>query len=342
MQVVTNENLVQLIQTGKVDDFKPPEAPAVAVKEGEQARDDGGKFVKPDAPLDTSTEKADKADTAAESEAGKSKEVAGTTEEEDPKSENYGDDLPEKARKKIGNKHRLMKEAEEFAEREFDRRKAAERRAAELEEENLKLKAKSGPAQEGNDKSQDLKEPVPEDFKTVAEYARAVIKYEKALDARASVEQEQKSSVEKERERLGAAFKKQEAEVIAAHPDYRETVNRFDPSDLPGHIAQYLIESGPLLTYQLAKLSVIERNRITQLSPIRAIAELGKLEAKLEKPAAKQESSTEQPAVSKAPSPIKPLSGDGAVPVNKDPATMSFQELREYERQREAERRARR
>jgi len=340
MQVVTPENFVQLVQTGKVDDFKAPEPVTAEVKP------DAKPEAKPDdAPrnadgtfktLDTQPEKDDKADTAqAESKPDDQAAKVEADEESD-------DDLPEKVRKKIGAKHRAMKEAEEFAEREFNKRKAAERQADELREEISKLKSKSGPEQEGEGKSQDLKEPIPEDFKTVAEYARAVIKYEKALDARASAEQEQKSSVEKERERLGAAFKKQEAEVIAANPDYRKVVSDFDPTDLPGHIAQYLIESGPLLTYHVAKLSVVERARIAQLSPIRAIAELGKLEAKLEKPAAKQEPQVEQPAISRAPSPIKPLGGDGAVPVHKNPADMSFKELREYERQQEADKRARR
>src|SRR6187431_217308 len=129
MQVVTPENFVQLIQTGKVDDFKAPEAPVAEVKAevkpaavaDDAPRNADGTFKA----LDTATEKTDKAVTAdAKADAGKTEEVVGATEEGDPNSENYGDDLPEKARKKIGNKHRLMREAEELAEREFDRRKA--------------------------------------------------------------------------------------------------------------------------------------------------------------------------------------------------------------------------
>jgi hypothetical protein len=72
------------------------------------------------------------------------------------------------------------------------------------------------------------------------------------------------------------------------------------------------------LGYHLAK-NRDELNRILNLSPIRAIAELGKLEASLEKKPAK-EPITEKVAVksvSKAPAPITPIEGKSA-PVNPD------------------------
>ncbi len=110
----------------------------------------------------------------------------------------------------------------------------------------------------------------------------AVIEYRLDKRERERAEKAAKSSAQSEQERLQAAFRKQETEVIAAHPDYRKVVTDFDPTGIPPHMAQYLMESGPLLTYHVAKLSLAERDRIAQLSPIRAIAELGKLEAKLE------------------------------------------------------------
>ncbi len=337
MQVIDSTNFEQLVTTGKVPDFVAPAAPAAEakaeVKADDKPRADDGTFKAVDKP----DEKADKGTTAAA-------DAATETKADDPPATDDPDDedLPEKVRKKIGAKHRAMKEAEEFGEREFNRRKSAEQRVAQLEQELAQAKTKSVPAQDSPVESSDPAEPKPEDFKTVAEYARAVIKYEKSLDAKADAEKATKSAAETEFERLGASFKKQETEVIAANPDYREVVAKFDPTDMPGHIPQYLIESGPLLTYHFAKLPLAERSRIAQLSPIRAIAELGKLEAKLEKPAPKQEEPAKTPAVSRAPSPITPLSGDGTVPVNKDPATMTLQELREYERTRSAEQRSRR
>ncbi len=337
MQVVTNENLTQLIQTGKVDEFVAPAAPVAEVKaetaKGEPERNEDGTFKT----VDKADEKADKGTTEAADAATEKKpdDQAGKIEADDKSDE----DLPERVRKKIGEKHRAMREAEEFGEREFNRRKAAEKRAVELEEELSQLKSKSGPAQEKTE-AVDAKAPKPEDFKTVAEYADALVEYK--LDKREAERREQASRTEADsaRSKQEREFRKQEAEVIAVNPDYRDTVKVLQDEEIPTHIAQYLFETGPKLIYPFAKLPAEERNRIRGLSPIRAIAELGKLEAKLEKPA--QAKSVEQPAVSRAPSPITPLSGDGAVPVNKDPATMSLQELREYERIKSAEQRSRR
>src|SRR6267154_1362048 len=133
IQVVTPDNFQQLIETGKVPEFKAPdesktESKAEQQPAGEQARGEDGKFVAKDAPLDTPAEKSDKSSTDAKADEVKA--------DDQPKAEDSdGEDLPEKVRKKIGAKHRAMKEAEEFAEREFNKRKAAERRADEAEQE---------------------------------------------------------------------------------------------------------------------------------------------------------------------------------------------------------------
>jgi hypothetical protein len=113
-------------------------------------------------------------------------------------------------------------------------------------------------------------------------------------------------------------------------PDYAEVIAESD-IDAPPHIAVYIAESpiGPKIGYHFAKHPE-DFDRISKLSPIRAIAELGKLEDRLEKPKAK-EPEADTPAVSRAPSPIKPLEGSAAA-VQKDPAKMTIQELREYER----------
>lgn len=341
MQVVTPENFTQLVQTGKVDEFKPPEAKPAEAKapepdKREQPRAADGTFVAAESPLqvlDTDKEKSDKAHTTEEV----------VKKADDPPGEDSDDeDLPEKVRKKIGAKHRQMKEAEEFAEREFNKRKAAERRAAELEQELAQARSKSGPAQDTDDVSKDAGAPKPEDFKTVAEYADALVEYKLDKRIKAREEKAAKSAQESEEARIAREFATRQAEVMKELPDYK-AVLEGSQIELPKHAMQYVMESelGPKLAYHLAKRPQ-EADRIAQLSPIRAIAELGKLEVRLEKPAPKQEAKADPPAVSKAPSPIKPLGGDGAVPVHKDPADMTFQELREYERQKAAERRARR
>ncbi len=83
-----------------------------------------------------------------------------------------------------------------------------------------------------------------------------------------------------------------------------------------------------------------ELNRILKLSPIRASAELGKLEATFEKAAPEAKADPKAPTTSKAPVPINPIAGQGAG-FEKDPSKMNFRELYEYERAREADKRRR-
>ena len=332
MQVVTPENFQQLIETGKVDAFKPPEA-AKPVEKSEKVaeaaetaktleRDADGKFTKP-SESDTSTR-------------------AGAKPEEDE----GGDDLPEHARKVIGKKHRLMKEAEEFAREQWRAKTAAEQRAEKAERENAELKnTKPGPVPEKG------KEPVPEDFKTVAEYSRALAKFWAAEEIQAErdkAEQQRQSAIKAERER---AYAKRIDAAREKYDDFEEVIKSLSGTEsdqVPMDVAEYIQESefGAELLYHFAK-HPDERDRLRKLSPRRFIAELGKLETKWEKQpetAAKLSevaATAPVPAVSKAPAPIQVLDGKSAT-VEKDPSKMSFQELREYERKRESEKRARR
>lgn len=321
MQVVTSENIQQLIETGKVDEYKRPETPKAAeTKEEPKVEDPKDKEEKNAEGLDKQSETVDKGDKA-----------AAKAEADDD------EDLSEKVRKKIGAKHRAMKEAEEFAEQQYNERKAAERRAEKLSQELEELKTKSRPDQANDAKASP---PKPEDFKTVAEYADALTDYkvEKKL---AQIKQEDADARQKEMaDRAKQEFSRRIAKVMKDIPDYEEVVSRADV-DVPPHIAQHIVESdaGPQLGYYLAK-NPDEFNRLRALSPIRAIAELGKLEIKLEKPAEPEKKTDAAPLqqISKAPAPIEPLDGK-STPVTKDPAKMTFQELREYERQRAIARR---
>ncbi len=317
MQVVTNENMAELIQNRSVPEFVPPKAdakPDVKVdevkpvaeseKSGDQPRGEDGKFVAKEEP------KADEAAKAAVDE----------VDDEDA-------DLPERVRKQIGKKHRAMREAEEFARQLYGDKTAAEQRAEKAERELEELrKGKSGPASE-----KDSKEPKAEDFKTVGEYAEALAEYkvEKKFAERDAqrAKEAQETAMKQAQE---AHFKRVEA-TAKEIPDYAEVIEASD-IDLPPHMAVYVAESplGPKLGYHFAKHPE-DFDRISKLSPIRAIAELGKLEDRIEKPKAKEKEPDADAAVSRAPSPIKPLEGSSAA-VQKDPAKMTIQELREYER----------
>jgi hypothetical protein len=323
-QVVTNENMLEFIQNRQVPEFKAPEtkteAPAEAAKPAEKAqepaRDESGKFVK-----------ADEA---------KPEETAGKPAESDDEHDDDGAKLSDAVKRKIdkivAKKHRAMKEAEEFGRDEARRALAAEARAADLQRQIDELrsgKSGTGPA---SDKGED--EPKPEDFKTVGEYAKALTKWEvaqaKKAESAEKAKQTQQQSVQAATERLAERV----SEFAKTTPDYAEVMETAD-WDVPPHMQAYFVDSeNPgLLGYHLAK-NPDEFDRISKLSPIRAFAELGKLEDKLTaQPPAKEPVAA--PQVSRAPAPIQPLEGKSA-PVAKDPSQMTFQELRAYRQEQRA------
>lgn len=331
VQVVTNENIQQLIQTRQVPEFKAPEAktepaktsePAVATdttaKEqpnAEPQRGPDGKFVK----TEEKSEPAKADDTAAK---------AAESDDDDPA-------LTEKIRKLIAKKHRAMKEAEEFGRDEARRALAAEARADALEREIQALKStKSG---EGPATAKGDDEPKPEDFKTVGEYAKALTKWEvaqaKKADGAEKAKQTQQQNIVAATERLAERV----AEFAKATPDYAEVMKEAD-WEVPPHVQAYFVDSeNPgQLGYYLAK-NPDEYDRIAKLSPIRAFAELGKLEDKLTaKAAPAQAAAPATTQVSRAPAPITPLEGKSTT-VAKDPSQMTFAELRAH---RQAERAA--
>lgn len=325
MQVVTNENIQQLITTGKVEDFKPPE-PKVDVK--------------PDAPVATEI-KADeaKAETPPRGEDGKFKKAESKEEAKEPAKKVDDDDDPvltEKIRRIVNKKHREMREAQEFATGEGRRAIAAERRAEALQAEIDALKGKKSDGAE----SETLRkgEPDPKDFKTVGEYTRALVKFEASEAGKKSLEHAAESKQKEAADATIAQFAKRQEAFIATTADYADVLQ--DAPDVPPVAGQYIIESevGPQLAYYLAKNPDVIAS-LHKLSPSRVIAQLGKLETQFEKTAdAPNKAAAPSNEISKAPAPIQTLEAK-STPVVKDPKDMNFQELRAY---RDAERRAKR
>lgn len=316
MQVVTSENFQQFVETGKVPEFKPPEAPKAdtKVEEPEKARAADGTF--------------------AEAKTDKVEDKAAPAEDDDGLTPDEKARFTEQISKKIGAKHRQMKEAEEFGRSQYLERLAAEKRADALEQENTELKQKSRPALVA-EKTQ----PKPEDFTTVAEYTDALTDWKVDKKFAEREQQQADAKAKADAEAVTKAFQTRLAAAIKEIPDYQEVIDGSD-AIARHHILNYLIESdiGPKLQYHLAKNPDV-LDRLNQLSPIKAIAELGKLETKLEKaPEQKADTGKLSAIVSQAPAPITPIDGK-STPVHKDPATMSIKELREYERAREAAKR---
>jgi len=260
-------------------------------------------------------------------------------------------EFSEQIRKKIGKKHRAMKEAQEsaaeaerFAEQQFNERKLAEKRAEEAERRAKELEAKVTPPV----KEPELKAPDIKDFTN----DQGQVDWDKYTDAKADYRAELKWR-EKEAER---AKEQEAAQKVAAdaqwrarlqvaetkYPDFLKVVGAADMF-VPNAVLQYITESdhGADLTYYLAKHPE-EAKEIAKLSPTKAVARVGKLESQFEKPTKPAETAAAAPAKAPerggAPPPITPISGTGAGTVNLDPAKMSFQELRAYERERRKKR----
>lgn len=338
VQVVTNENIQQLIQTRQVPEFKAPEvnveaaspseaaaakpadsAPASATEpaKAERPRAEDGKFVKAD--------EAKKDDTAAK--------AAESDDEHDDDGAKLSDAVKRKIDKIVAKKHRAMKEAEEFGRAEYRERKAAVERAEALQRE---LDALKGTKSVQGTASTEGDEPKAEDFKTVGEYAKALAKYEVAQAEKARSADQAKQSQKQAIESVQQQFAQRVAATAKEIPDYHEVVEAAD-WDVPHHIQAYLVDSeiGARVGYELAK-NRDEFDRIAKLSPIRAFAELGKLEDKLTAKAPAKEPAAATAQVSRAPAPITPLEGKSTT-VAKDPSQMTFAELRAH---RQAERAA--
>ena len=250
-----------------------------------------------------------------------------------------GDDLelPEKARRAIGKKHRAMKEAQEaqadadaFAETQYRERLQAEKRAAEYEARLKALESKEAAPVE------DKNEPKPEDFPDAVQYAKALAKYEAEKAVKADRQARAEEAAQQERQKMDAQRVARNKAFAKDHPDYEEVVAGLTDNDLmvPPHLTQYLMESdsSPALMYHFAK-HPSEFERIAALSPIRSIAAIGKLEATLE---AKAEVKTDpEPVVtskvkSGAPAPIAPLNGGDTGTVHKELKDMNTRETIEY------------
>lgn len=356
--VVTSENLAEFVSTGKVPEFKPPGAEASPESKPDDKTNGQANGQKGDIKAGNGTDPAAKTDNTGQARDASGKFVpadkADATSADDPEDT----DLPERVRKQIGKKHRQMKEAEEFAETEGRRAIAAERRAEALERELAELrggKAADNPQSKSTAKAFDKPKPDKKDFTTVGDYADALVEWrvekaahearQKADELRAE-EESQRPQKEAARE-LAKGFAQRQEEFQKTCPDYEAVLEDCD-EDLHNAGLQYLVESdvGPQLAYWLAKPENQHHiKRINKLTPARMAGELGKLESQLE--SAPQQQQSQQPGqkpaaapavaprkVSSAPAPIEPLNSDSSATAgHKDPATMSFKELREYRRQ---------
>lgn len=146
-------------------------------------------------------------------------------------------------------------------------------------------------------------------------------------------EQERKQEQATQRQ---ARFLEKQAAFVAEHPDYH-TVVTAPHVPITQQVAEIVMETDnpPAVAYYLAQ-NLSEATAIAQMTPHNAARAIGRIEAKLEAPAAPEV--PRQPApktVTKAPAPLTTLSGSPAVKKSYDDMSM-----REYDAARRKERAA--
>jgi len=196
-------------------------------------------------------------------------------------------------------KERELARAE--AQKEREQREALENRLKELEQ------ASKPQVAENLDK-----EPQPSDFTDAFEYAKALAKYstEKALKDRDIAEQQKQAKAEKDKVLSSWSSKLEQAK--AELPDYEEMIASSDVT-VSDQVRDAILESdvGPKILYHLAENPEVAE-KIGKMSLNSALREVGRLEARFEKP-----TETQKPTVRKsnAPAPINPIRGGSNVEV---------------------------
>jgi len=235
---------------------------------------------------------ADRADTEADN-----SEPDQAPEQSEPKSEDEartGKQNP-KLEKRFSEITKQREAAREEAKREREARESLEAKVAELE--------RRGQPQQRVE-TQD-EEPKPEQFNDAFEYARALAEYsaEQALKNRDRAELEKKHQAEHDKlievwnDRLEATKKEL--------PDYQDMIESSDVM-VSDQVRDALLESdaGPRILYHLAE-NPDYAEKLSKMTVISALREIGKLEAKFEK------TETKPVVRSKAPAPINPLRATG-------------------------------
>lgn len=213
----------------------------------------------------------------------------------------------------------------------------------EAERERDALKAELEAAKKPVEKVSDGK-PKMEDFETLDEYNEAMIDF-KTAEALEKQKVQQVKQTEKQIEQAEHAAKVARLnESAAKYPDFKEAVIDKTGDELPisENMAIIILDideetvTPADVLYYLAQ-NPDESRKIYNMAPAAAARAIGKIEAKLET-AAKKESASAAPEAkpakkeTKAPDPIKPLSGVSGD--STDPSKMSDDQWLAYERER--------
>lgn len=233
----------------------------------------------------------------------------------------------EKIARKISAKHRALKQAEAAIGKESQGRQAAEKQASDLKAEIAQLKAKVD----------DGEGPKRDDFKSDGEWWDAKIQWRVDQGVSKGIAERE---TKREQERVEVERRTRIAKFAEGVDDYDETVESL--KGVPQHqaVIDYMSDAdlGPALIYYFGS-HPDEYQKLASMKPVFAVAEVGKVETRLERKAEKVEKTvkadealdTLKAPISRAPAPITTLHETASV-VTKDPSKMDVDELREFNR----------
>lgn len=238
------------------------------------------------------------ADEATETAAEESSEpVKDANEQSEPKAE-------EEAKGTEKSKDKLEKRFSKISRQ----RDEANTRAEQLEARLREVEARQNPQTIAQTANADDK-PQASQFNDAFEYAEALAEWsaEKALKDRDIADQQRR--VEEERNKVVQSWNKKVSKVQEEIPDFNKVVSKSSVV-VSDAIRDAIVESdvGPQILYHLASDNDLAES-ISKMPAIKALKEIGRLEARFEAKEEKPEKKAKTVSTSKAPAPINPLKG---------------------------------
>jgi len=197
-------------------------------------------------------------------------------------------------------------------------RDAARAEAQKEREARIALEARMKALEErDNPKVEQAKDdgrPRPEHFTDAFEYAEALAEYKvnKAIADRDAKEAQARQ--EAQQKALADSWQQRQQAAMEEFPDYREVLEASDIV-VSNEVQAAILESdvGPKIAYHLATHPDVA-DKLTKMSTISALREIGKIEARYEKPEPEQKRQVQHKA---PPEPINPIRGGSGVTENK-------------------------
>ena len=192
-------------------------------------------------------------------------------------------------------------------------RQAREALEAKLREYEAKAKPQAEPVAE--------QEPQPDQFSDMYEYAKALTDYRVDQRLNEEKQKEVQAKIQAERDKLVNTWAKRVESAKGEMPDFEAMVGSADVV-VSNEVRDAIFESevGPRILYHLAENPEIAE-QLQGMTLTRALATIGKLEARFEKPEPQTKTTVGK---SKAPSPINPIKASANGPVTELDSNRQF------------------